>query len=353
MIFSSQASHGELAGLCRRVATSLEAGLPLRQVFSRETSTHVSHKLRGHLDGIYQSLQQGSTLCDAFRQTGDYFPPLLHEMLAVGEETGRLPNVLRHMADHYENQVRMRREFLAIIAWPMIQLTAAVVVVGVGIWILGMIASSTSSKPLDMFGLGLSGTSGMLIWFTCVGAMVVGVGLAIRAARRGLTWMRPLRKGVLMIPVVGRSLETLALGRLSWSLQLTLDAGMDVLRAVPLALRSTDHVPYTDQVEPIVRDLRAGMEIHQAMGSTGVFRHEFLDAIQVGEESGRLPEQLAVLARQYGEQARLAMAVLSRMAGFGVWVLVAGMIVMAILRVAMVYIGMINGFAKDPMNFNP
>jgi hypothetical protein len=75
-----------------------------------------------------------------------------------------------------------------------------------------------------------------------------------------------------------------------------------------------------------------GREIYEALSDTGVFPREFLDTLEVGERAGRLPESMAILSRQYQEQARRSMATLTVLAGFGVWAMVAALIILMIFR---------------------
>jgi type IV pilus assembly protein PilC len=137
-------------------------------------------------------------------------------------------------------------------------------------------------------------------------------------------------------------MRTLALSRLAWTLHLTLDVGMDLRRAVPLALRSSRDAQLSAASEAIVYDVGRGRELTEAMADTGVFPRDFLDVIEVGERSGRLPEQLGVLSNQYQDHARRALATITVFAGFGVWLLVAALIILLIFRIFSFYLGTIN-----------
>jgi type II secretory pathway component PulF len=129
---------------------------------------------------------------------------------------------------------------------------------------------------------------------------------------------------------------------LTWSLSVTLGAGMELRQALALSLRSTQSWRYVAQIEPIWRSIRGGSELHEAMTKTGVFPRRIVDAIAVGERSGRLSETMELLAEQYQDEARAALTVLTRLAGMGVWVMVAGLIIFLIFRIFSQYIGVLN-----------
>src|SRR5262249_38423332 len=153
---------------------------------------------------------------------------------------------------------------------------------------------------------------------------------------------RPVERLIFKIPVLGNSLETLALARLAWSMQLTLNTGMDLLQALPLSIKSMRYALYTDHAEEVVQGVRKGIPIHEALEATEVFPRDFVDSLEVGEQSGRLPESLEILSKQYQEQAQRALAALTVVAGFAVWALVAALIIMVVVRLMMFYVGVIN-----------
>jgi type II secretory pathway component PulF len=345
MLFTARIGQKELSQLCRRLATGLEAGLDVRRVWSRETTGRQSPALRRRLEQVSDAVNGGDTLTDALAQTGKFFPNLFLELVAVGEQTGKLAEVLKRLAEHYEHQLKLRRAFLSAIAWPMLQLGAAICIIGLLIFVMGFITSA-DGKPIDILGFGLVGASGVTIYFTIIFAIAAAVALTIRAVRRGLAWTRPVQHLVLQIPVLGAQLQTLSLAQLAWTMHLTFDAGMDLLPALPLCLRSTGNARYTDHINEVLSAVRSGQEISEAFTDTRAFPRDFLDTLEVGERSGRLPETMAILSEQYQDQAQRTLAALTVIAGFGVWAIVAIIIVLMIFRLAMFYIGMIGDLSK-------
>jgi type II secretory pathway component PulF len=78
------------------------------------------------------------------------------------------------------------------------------------------------------------------------------------------------------------------------------------------------------------------------LSATGSFPPEFIHAVEVGEDSGRLTESLGIVARQYQDESRRALAMLTQFAGYIVWAAVAFLIILLIFRLAGNYIGAIN-----------
>src|SRR5689334_18322199 len=121
MLFSPRARNQDLAPLCRRLAISLESGIDVRKIFVREAKGRSPLSIRRRMEAISVRAAAGTGIADALDAEGDFFPTLMRELVRVGEQTGRLEEVFRHLAEHYEYQVKMRREFMSAISWPLMQ----------------------------------------------------------------------------------------------------------------------------------------------------------------------------------------------------------------------------------------
>ena len=342
MLIGARVRQKELAELSRRMATSMEAGIDARTAWSREAEGRSSPALRRRVWEVYDAVAAGRSVTDGLSRTGDYFPVMFREMVEVGERSGKLAEVFRQLAEHYDHQLTLKRAFLASIAWPCIQLVAAIAVIGLLIWILGMLPTGEGGKPIDILGFGLIGTPGLIIYMLLIGTIAAGLYAVYLAIQRGLVWTRPLQRAAMRVPGIGGCLQTLALSRLAWSLHVTMETGMDLRHSLALSLGSTHNARYTDYSDQVVTQVVRGREIHEAFSETGVFPRDFLDTLEVGERSGRLPESMALLSQQYQDQARRALATLTILAGFAVWGLVALLIIAMIFRIAFFYIGVIN-----------
>jgi len=346
MLFSPRISTRELAQLCRRLSISVDAGIDARTMWGKEAQ-RAKGQLRSRLEIISEAVSQGESLREALRGTGEFFPVLFREMVDVGEQTGRLEAIFAQLADHCQEKLKLRRQFLGIITWPMIELIAAIGAIGFLIWITGIIREMNQNQDnIDPLGFGLYGNRGLAIYLAFVSAVAAIVWLTILAINRGLAWTRPIQRAVMRIPALGKALETLALARLAWSLSATLQSGMEIRRALKLSLASTNNARYTDKIESIDGEIEQGNSIFEAFFQAGCFPAEFLDAIAVGEQSGKLDDAMTRLSRQYHEQAQFAMKTINTVAAFLVWMIIAAIIIMMIFRLASFYIGAINQAAK-------
>jgi type II secretory pathway component PulF len=267
-------------------------------------------------------------------------------MVEVGERTGRLERVFQRLAEHYEQVLVLRRNFLSGIAWPMFQLTAGVVIIGGLIWLLGAIGGESARSQLSIFGL--YGGQGALIWFALVGAVVAVIGIPILGIQRGWLDPGPLFRLLIHVPGIGSGLTTIAMSRLTWALSMATDSDLPPDKSIELAVRSTQNSYYTEMLEQMRLAIRRGGEMHDAFRSTGRYPEDFLDAVQTGELSGRVSETLQTLSRDYDDRAKTWYRGLSVACGIGVFFLVAAVMIAMIFQVARIYLGALND-ALQPM----
>jgi len=343
MFFSPRIRLKSLAQLCYRLATATGAGIEDRKVW-RSEAQRGSKSQRRKVSHIADELAKGQSIPDALRSTGNFFPPLFRQMVEVGEIGGRLDRTYGRLATHYERTLKVRRDFLGRLAWPLLQLLMALGVVGLLIWIMGILPVNTGTQGMkvDILGLGLIGSRGLVIYVNILIVIGIVLFLLLEMFRRGIGWTRSLQILVLRIPVIGGALKTLALSRFTWAMQLVLDTPMDLRRAMPLALEATGNDFYAREGPGVALRIEQGQSLHAALTATGVFPMDLLDSIHVGEESGRLVETMERQSNEYQERAGIAISILAQMAGYLVWALVAGMIIMMIFRIFSFYVGTIN-----------
>jgi type IV pilus assembly protein PilC len=344
MPFSRRLPLASLIDLCRALRHYLGAGLTLRDVF-RQQAAKGTAAVRPIAARISAGLEEGDDLEELLKKESAAFPPMFLSLATVGEQTGMMPEVFRELENYFRLMDRLRKQFIAQITMPVVQLVAAIFVVAGVIWIFGMIADmNPDAKGLDPIGLG-TGTESAL-GFLCGAFGLIGGVLAAYVVGK-----RVLRQGVLdgmllRIPVVGPCLRALAVTRFCLALRLTLETAMPIARALRLSFHATGNSAFEAVSGTAQKSVKAGEDLTAALAKTRVFPEQFEHVIAVGEESGRLTDVLEQQAKQYAEESEMRLKVLAQTAGWGVWLVVAGIIIFFIFRIALWYIGMIESAAS-------
>lgn len=338
----SRISTRQLAQLCRRVGQSLRAGLDMRTIWEKE-SLRGSPRARGRMLVVSQRVASGGGVGDALAAVGGYFPPFVCAMANVGEQTGHLDETFLKLADHYDQTLKLRRIFLIGIAWPAIELTIALI--GLPLMFLFAMSLFPQLRELDIFGLGITGSQSILLYFVAL-ALVVGLmGVAAMFMRR-IWGTGPVAKYVLMIPVLGACLRLIALSRFAWSLSLANQAGMDIRNAMRLSLLSMQNGYFASQGEWIDRRLLAGEEVHVTLRSTRQYPEEFLAALETGEVTGQIAESMALVANDYQARVQALSRVLTLIGSLLVWGCVAAILIFIIFSLVIRYANFITDMAS-------
>jgi type IV pilus assembly protein PilC len=261
-------------------------------------------------------------------------------MVGVAEHTGMLPEVLKSLSDHYENNLRLKKDFIGQITYPVVQFLAAVFIIAGMIYLLGILGQGPTA--LDPLGFGLHGTRGALIWLGGW-ATVLAVGFVLyRLAIASPLGYRALFQFLMRVPVVGACLEAFAVARFSWAFYLTQESGMPIDDSLNASLRATSNGAFIAAGDRIVHDVENGESLTDAFAASGLFSPDFIQMVHVGETTGTVPETLHRLSPQFEEQARRSLRALAAAAGWTIRAAVAGFIIFLIFRIAFWYVSQIN-----------
>ncbi|WP_010585119.1 type II secretion system F family protein [Schlesneria paludicola] len=336
-----------LATFCRSLATMLHSGVNILKAFQVAGGKSHHPRLKRISSEIIDQLRKGSEVSTALREQGGAFPDLMVDLVRVADQTGSLPEVLSALADHYDNLVRLRRTFLGAITLPVIQLLAAIFIVAGLIWLLGMIGSMNGTKPFDVLGLGLTGTSGALTWLGgCFGTAFAGAFLYFFFVN-GLKGRMVVHQALLRIPVIGGCLQSFALARFSWAFALTQQAGMSINPSLESSLKATGNGAYAAAIPMVTAMVTEGEDLSYALMETKLFPRDYLELVRVGEASGTVPETLDRLSPQLEDQARRSLSAMTTALGWAIWGFVASIIIFFIFRIALMYVGLINDAVND------
>ena len=339
---SASLSLKTLSEACRSLSTLLESGVEVRRAFKLASNKGSDARCRDAFEEINIQISAGNEISAAMRGQGRTFPELMIDMIEMSEGTGSLPEVLTHLADHYENNLRLRREFVSSIMWPMFQLVAAVLIVALLIVIFGLIGDNPGGPNMKQLVFGLSGVSGAAIWLTCTFGSAFLLWIGYQVSVRQFAAKRVLDPLCLRVPVLGTCLRSFAIARFSWAYYLTQQSGMPVDRSLTSSLKATNNGAFQGATPLVCAGIREGEDLSVVLTASGLFPDDYLHMVSVAETSGTVPEMLHRLSPQFEEQARRSLKTLTAAVSWLVWLLVATFIVFFIFRFFLWYVGMIN-----------
>lgn len=316
-------SQSQLAKLFHRLATGYRAGLDLRTLLEKEASTGTP-LFRGRTKLISDELGKGHTLTEAMVRS-DYFPDLAVSVVLAGERGGRLDEAFKRLAHHYKSLVDFRNRFLNSIAWPCFELAAAIGVVALLIIALGWVAQTAGGEPFDIFGFGFGTWGNLTLVLGAVSCFLGGFAVVVFGSIKGWFGTLPMRIAR-QIPLVGKTIEALALSRFAWTMSVAESAGMKAVEIIQLAVRSTENYFYLCLEDELTASLQAGNGYYRSLAQTDGFPEEFLQYIDTGEMAGELAESMQRASEVLQQRAEDNLSTIGKIGFFLVFCFVAVLI---------------------------
>ena len=331
-----------LADLLGRLGVALGAGIDLRRAWAMETA-RVPSRWRPAMEMVSRELNDGESLSAALKLTGGAFPPLVCSLVEVGDRTGHEPETLRDLAAALIESDRSRRQLVASLVKPGLQLLAAVAVVGFLIVLSGSIGD-LDGRPVDILGLGLEGLPGLKRYVLFLGGLLAAAAVTVPSLIRQWRDHGVVRQLMMRLPVIGPALIAAESSAWCRAAALAGHAGLDAGRLVRLASGAAPGLRIgTDEIE---MRLRAGATLDVALAASRRLPPRVIEAVGVGELTGTSPETLDRLARQLDEEARAGLAAAVTLTGWAVWAAVAVVIVLVVVRFFSFYAGLIDAAAR-------
>jgi len=136
----------EVASLARTLGTLLKSGVPMMQALGIVKETAGNQVISRALGEVEVGVREGAGVAEPLGRCG-VFPPLAVQMIAVGEETGRLDEMLLRAAEHYDREVRVQVQQFTRLLEPILILIMGL---GVGFIVISMLSAIFSVNDLPM-----------------------------------------------------------------------------------------------------------------------------------------------------------------------------------------------------------
>ena len=339
-MITSRIQPRTLSTLCERVGVAFDVGLDPHRVFDRESKNSNSAYGR-RMESVATHVKSGGSLADAVKAQGNYFPDHFAEMIEAGEATGRLDRVLERLSTYYHEMAEFRAIFMNSILWPLVQLVIGIMVVGLLIYLPAVI---TGNDELDLLGAGLVGTSGLVTYSLIIGSIGIVVFCIYLLAQGG--YLGFTSDWAARLPKVGKTFAIFPEARFVQTLALGIEAGMDAGTAIDLAFRTAGTPRYRAKAENAKDAILQGRDMHSVLGETELFQQETIEAVQLGEESGRLAETLDKHFRYLKSEVKSSMARITYVASGIIWFIVAAALIAIIFRVFSLYVNNLGDSAE-------
>jgi type IV pilus assembly protein PilC len=301
----------------RQLATLVDSGLPLLRSLNVLAKQERDKLLKNTINKLADSVQSGSTFSDALALHPRIFNDLYVNMVKAGEVGGVLELVLNRLSEFQEKAAKIKNKVVAAMVYPGIVMTMAV---GIMCFLLVFIVPRFEAifhdilgdkplPPVTRFVLAVSDlmkNRGLIL----VGAVVAIVTLYkfIGRTRRGRLVIDSFK---LRMPLFGNLNRKTAISRFARTLGTLVTSGVPILQALNITRETAGNAAIARAISHVHDSVKEGESIVQPLEASGTFPPMVVSMVDVGEETGKLPEMLLKIADVYDDEVDNAVVALT------------------------------------------
>jgi type IV pilus assembly protein PilC len=306
--FGGRVKPAILTTFTRQLATLVEAGMPLLRGLRILEEQERNPVMKDVIGELCDAIEGGDSFTEALKARPRVFNPLYVNMVRAGEIGGALDETLNRLAEFMEKARRIKGKVKAAMFYP-----CAVMLVAVGILAILMIFvvpkfrlvfdGLLNGRPLPAFSVFIFGISEAVKnhALTClVGVGVVGVWFWLFLQTK---WGRLLfDKFKLVMPLLGPVFQKAAISRFARTLGTLVGSGVPILQALTIVKETAGNQIVGRVIWKVHEHVKEGDAIAPTLKSSGIFPVMVAGMVDVGEQTGALPEMLMKIADNYDEE---------------------------------------------------
>lgn len=305
--FGTSVKTKDITVFARQFATMINAGLSLTKCLAILADQSDSKELREVIAQVGRDVEAGQSLSDAMAKHPKIFPPIFINMVRAGETGGVLDEVLLRVADHFENDARLKGRIKSAMTYPVaMAVLVFLVLVAMMIFVVPtfqkMFADMGGTLPLPTQILvniseGARGLPGLITLIAViVGTIAFNMWKSTDAGR--LIW-----DGIkLRMPIVGPLVRKMSLARFTRTFGTLVAAGVPILSALDIVADTSGNEVVAQAVKKVRSAIKEGETIAKPLGENPLFPSMLVQMIAVGEETGALDAMLTKIADFYDEE---------------------------------------------------
>jgi len=337
----------------RQLATLIDSGLPLLRSLNVLEKQERDKVLKNTINKVADSVQSGSTFSDALALHPRIFNDLYVNMVKAGEVGGVLELVLTRLSEFQEKAAKIKNKIIAAMVYPGIVMTMAVAIMGFLLVfivprfevIFHDLLGDKPLPPVTRFVIGASDFAknhGLVI----LGVVVAAVTLYkfIGRTRRGRLAIDTFK---LRMPLFGNLNRKTAISRFARTLGTLVTSGVPILQALNITRETAGNAAIARAISHVHDSVKEGESIVQPLEASRVFPPMVVSMVDVGEETGKLPEMLLKVADVYDDEVDNAVVALTSMLEPIMIVFLAVIVGTIVLALFTPLISIITGFQQQ------
>jgi type IV pilus assembly protein PilC len=305
-----------LTTFTRQLATLVDAGLPLLRGLRVLEKQERSSTLKRILGELALAIEGGSTFSEALAQHPKVFNRLFVNMVKAGELGGVLEVVLKRLAEFSEKAQKIKGKVKAALFYPVAVLFVAMGILALLlVWVIPKFKEVFQNMGVTMpwfttFVLKISDTV-RLHFLPVLGGVAVCVVIFLIVIKKTKSGHYLWDKFKLKMPPMGSVVSKVAISRFARTLGTLVSSGVPILQALMIVKETAGNVIIADAVTKVHESVKEGETITAPLESSRVFPPMVVSMVDVGEQTGALPEMLLKIADTYDEEVDNAVSAMT------------------------------------------
>lgn len=296
----------------------LEANVPLVDALSLLQTTQPHPAVIHISQRLIDRIGRGQSLAAAMVQTSNSFDPTTRALVAAGEASGTLPQVLRELVNDLRNRQAFVAQLTQALTYPLGLFLVALAVSAVLLWWVvpqfqALFDGFGTALPMATQAvINLSERLQSLGWSALLLALAI-MGLSFYSYRRHQLTRRWVEMALDEVPVLGMVLKQQRAAKTSQLLATLLNAGLPLTQAMSLASQAIFHHQHQHALEQVTLAIQRGQSFSSALGQTNAFDPLMVHLCSIGEQSGQIAQRLRQVDRLLQAKVNIRLQQLSRL----------------------------------------
>lgn len=311
-IGGSEEKHGptklkrpELVLFTEELADLLDAGMQLERALKILHERQTNASIRAVASVLRDEIREGARFSKALAKSSPSFDELYRSLVAAGEASGSLPEILRRLVVNLKQLFNLQRRTAGAMIYPLTVLLACVIL----LFVFSTVLMPSLSDMMEKTGQDLPMITELLImftdfmskwWWVILGIIVISA-TSFRVyigTEKGHAWWDGYK---MRMPAFGPVILGRFYAQFCHTLSNLVNNGVPLLNSLKLITRGTPNLYIRNHLENVVLDVGEGTSLAKAMETTEAFPEALVDRVAIGEQTGELGKAFSKAAAKYDE----------------------------------------------------
>lgn len=308
----------EKEALYSELGLLLSTGVNIKTAFEIIEEEVANKKHRALLENIKENIIKGKSIYEAFGEHIKVFTKYEIQSIKIGEETGKLPEVLKELGAFYLSSIKLRRQIVGVLTYPVVVISMAILIVyfmlSFVVPVFSDIFTQTGGElpQLTQLLIRLSNKSGLIfsVLFGTIAAVVI-----LHKTQAKKEWYRQFTSALfLRIPVVNKLIQKIYLARFCQTMKLLTGAKVMINDALDLVMNMIEYYPIEKALQVAKKEVVIdGKLLNESLASHPIFPKKLVSLIKLSEEVNAPEIIYEKLYMQYSAEIEHQQAVIGKL----------------------------------------